>query len=118
MAMTTVTDANFDSLVNENEFVLLDFWADWCGPCKIFKRVIEAVAPQFPEFLFGSINIDEEEVLTKEFEIRSVPSLMILRQQVVVFAQSGTLTAEPLTDLLQQARDLDVAKLDALKEGE
>lgn len=116
MNIIEVTTENFDEVLNQHKLLLLDFWAQWCVPCKAFTKVVEQIAPEFPEFTFGSIDIDKEKTLAEEFEIRSVPSIMILRDEVVVYANSGALTATALKDLLNQAKALNADELDAAKE--
>lgn len=111
MAVMELTEENFNQTLEANDFVLLDFWATWCGPCKVFHKVIEEIAPRYPEFVFGTINIEEQERLAKEFEVQSVPSVMILRNQVVVYADAGALPATALADLLDQTKALDPDQL-------
>jgi len=111
MAVVELTEKNFDQIIKENEFILLDFWAEWCGPCKVFHQVVEEIAPRYPEFFFGTINIEEESKLAEEFNIQSVPSVMILRNQVIVYADSGALPATALADLLDQAKVIDPKNL-------
>lgn len=103
-----LTDATFDTVIASNDLVILDFWADWCQPCKGFTRVLEQVAIEYPNIIFGSVNIDTEKNLAEEFSISSVPTLMIFRQGVIVFFQSGVLPKSAITDLIQQACQLDM----------
>lgn len=110
MPLIEVTEKNLDQTIKDNEFVLLDFWASWCRPCDDFKKVLEEVAPRYPEFIFASINIEKESKLAEDFHIRSIPSVMILRSQVILYADSGALTATALADLLDQAKVVHPAK--------
>ena len=112
-----LTHANFDDLLAKHELVLIDFWAEWCAPCKDFTKVIEKISPDYPEFMFGSINIEDEKELTEEFNIRSVPAVMILRDSVCVYADSGSLNPENLRELLDKTKDLDPEEL-AKQKGE
>jgi len=97
---------NFDEIVDRHPVVLVDFWAKWCKPCRSFSQVIEQVAPRYPQVIFASVDIDEQKELAEEFAIKSVPAVMIIRNQTVVFAQSGALTAGNLAELLEQAQKL------------
>ena len=106
-----VTSKNFDEVAGEHEVLLLDFWAEWCGPCKSFAEVIKQVAPDYPDVTFGSIDIEKESDLAEEFQVRSVPAVMIMRREVVVYADAGALTATSLRELLNQAKSLDPEKL-------
>jgi len=112
-----LTHTNFDDLLAKHELILIDFWAEWCAPCKDFTKVIEKISPDYPEFMFGSINIEDEKELTEEFNIRSVPAVMILRDSVCVYADSGSLNAENLRELLDKTKDLDPGEL-AKQKGE
>lgn len=112
MGILALTEKDFDRTIKENEFVLLDFWAEWCGPCQGFKKVVEEIAPRYPEFVFASINIEEEPKLAEDFHIQSVPSVMILRNQVIVYADAGALPSTVLEDLLEQTKAIDPKELE------
>jgi thioredoxin 1 len=107
-ATVEVTDANFKELVEKDGIVLLDWWASWCGPCRTFGPVFEKVASQHPDVLFGKVNTEEQQALAGEFQIRSIPTLMILRDKVLLFSQPGALPEQALEDLLAQVRALDM----------
>ncbi len=113
MNVVEVNNNNFDEIVERSDLLVVDFWATWCGPCKSFNDVILQVSKQFPEVLFGKVDIDQEPKLAEEFEIKSVPSVMIMRKRVIVFAESGALTGTALIDLLKQAKGLDPEALKA-----
>lgn len=115
MAIVTVTKENFDSVLKENDLIVVDFWAPWCGPCHSFNAVVENMEKDFPEVTFAKINIDEQPELADEFDVKSVPAIMVVRAQVVVMAQSGTLPAKELRDLIEQAKQLDPADLKSEK---
>ena len=111
MNIIKLTEATFHSVVEKHELVVLDFWAKWCGPCKSFAKVIEHLAPNYPEVVFASIDIDEEKELADDFKIASVPTVMILKKQVVVFADAGALPASALVELIDKAKTLDVSEI-------
>ena len=99
--MTTVvaTQDNFSTLVDENEIVV-DFWAPWCGPCRSFAPVFEAVAEKYPGVVFAKVNTEEQQALAAAFQIRSIPTLMVFRQQVILFAQQfGQVYIGPLRQI-------------------
>ncbi len=101
-----LTQANFDEALERHSFLLIDFWAPWCAPCKAFAEVIKQVAPHYPEVVFGSLNIEDQEQLAGEFDVRSIPRVMILRHRTVVYDDSGVLSVESLRELLDSASRL------------
>ncbi|KOV93615.1 thioredoxin family protein [Streptomyces sp. NRRL B-3648] len=103
-----LTKENFDQTVSENEFVLIDFWAQWCPPCRQFAPVYEKAAAANPDLVFGKVDTEAQPELAAAFDIQSIPTLMIIRDQVAVFAQPGALPAPVLEDLIGQARNLDM----------
>lgn len=103
-----LTKENFDQLVTENEFVLIDFWASWCGPCRQFAPVYDKAAEENPDLVFGKVDTEAQPELAAAFNIQSIPTLMIVRDQVAVFAQPGALPEAALTDVIGQARKLDM----------
>lgn len=111
MAVETLTTARFDETVGGNDIVVVDFWAPWCGPCKSFAPVFEAVATENPDVKFVKVNTDEEGALAGHFGIRSIPTLMIFRDQVIVFQQPGALPKGAVDDVLRQVRGLDMVEV-------
>lgn len=120
MTTLTLTSSNFDQIIKDNEIVFIDFWAEWCGPCLAFAPIYEEIAKQFPEVMFGKIDIEKETALANEFEIRSIPMLMVFKKQIVIFSQAGVLPGSALKDLVTQAKMIDMTKVEqeiAKREG-
>jgi len=111
MATVELNKDNFEDVVTQNNMVVIDFWASWCGPCKSFAPVFEAASEQHPDIVFGKVNADDEQELAAAFSIRSIPYVMMLREKVVLFAQAGALPAEGLESVIRQARALDMAQV-------
>jgi thioredoxin 1 len=109
MATVELTKDNFDQVVTGNEMVIIDFWAPWCGPCRGFAPVFEAASEKYADIVFGKINSDDEQELAGQFGIRSIPTLMIFREQIGIFSQPGALPASQLDDIIGKARQLDMA---------
>lgn len=108
--MTTInlTKDNFDQTVSDNPMVVVDFWAPWCAPCRFFSPVFEETAGKNPEVVFGKVNTEEEPDLAGSFGIRSIPTLMILREKVILYSEAGALPQPQLQALVDQARALDM----------
>jgi thioredoxin 1 len=108
MAVLELTQQNFEATVTGNKLVIIDFWAPWCGPCKSFAPVFEAAAEKHPDVVFAKVNSDDEQALSGHFGIRSIPTIMLFREEIVVFMQSGALPASGLESVLAQAKALDM----------
>jgi len=111
MATVALTAETFDEALATNDIVLLDFWAEWCGPCRTFGPIYEQVSENHPDIMFGKIDTEAEQGLAAQFRIMSIPTLMILRDKVVLFAQPGVIPGEGLEDLIAQVRKLDMAEV-------
>jgi thioredoxin 1 len=111
MAIITLTKENFDHVVASNEIVVVDFWAEWCVPCKSFEKIFTEVADQYSDVLFGRVDIEAEPHLATDFMIRSVPTVMILRQKIMVFCESGLLPKTAFVDLIDQAKALNIEEV-------
>lgn len=108
MSTVELTKDNFDEVVTKNDFVLIDFWAAWCGPCRMFAPVYEKAAEANPDLVFAKVDTEAQPELAASFDIQSIPTLMIVRDRVAVFAQPGALPAAALEDVIGQARALDM----------
>ena len=108
MATIELTTSNFESVVSSNDTVLIDFWASWCGPCRSFAPVYEKVSDDRPELVFGKVDTEAQPALAGSFNIMSIPTLMIVREGVVIYSQSGALPERSLVELINRALELDM----------
>ncbi len=108
MATIALTKANFEEVVTGNDMVLVDFWAPWCGPCKGFAPVFEAASEKHGDIVFAKVNTDEEQELAGSFNIRSIPTLMLFREKVILYSQSGALPGSALEQVIAKGRELDM----------
>jgi thioredoxin 1 len=111
MAVVELTKENFEQVVTSNPTVIIDFWAPWCGPCKGFAPVFERVAESQPDVVFAKVNTDDEQEIASHFQIRSIPTLMVFRDQIIVFSQPGALPQSALEQVVVKAKELDMEEV-------
>jgi thioredoxin 1 len=108
VATVTLNTSNFDATVTGNDIVLVDFWASWCGPCRMFGPVFEAASEQHSDIVFGKVDTEDQQELAAHFGIMSIPTLMVFRDQVLLYSQPGALPEASLEDLIGKVRALDM----------
>ncbi|AHK78401.1 thioredoxin [Ectothiorhodospira haloalkaliphila] len=108
MAVIDITQDRLEAAIRDSGTLILDFWAPWCAPCRAFAPIFEEASEQFPDVVFGKVNTEEEQQLAALFQIRSIPTLMIFREQIIVFNQPGMLSASQLNEVLEKVAALDM----------
>ena len=108
VATVDVTQENLHQIVSENNLVIVDFWAPWCGPCRSFAPAYETASEKYPDVVFAKVNTEEQQALAGYFQIRSIPTLMIFREKIIIFAQPGALPASALDQVIEKAKALDM----------
>ena len=118
MAVTTLNTENLDSTITDNDIVVIDFWAEWCGPCQAFKPIFETASENHDGVAFASVNTEEQPDLAAMFQIRSIPTLVVFRDQIPIFGQPGMLPAESLDELIGKVKELDMEEVKAQMEAQ
>jgi thioredoxin 1 len=111
VAVVELTKENFEETITSNDFVIVDFWAPWCGPCRSFAPTYDKVSEDHPDIVFAKVNTEEEQEIAAHFQIRSIPTLMIFREKVIIFSQPGALPEGSFRDLVEKAGELDMAEV-------
>ena len=108
MATIELNEQTLEKTIVENDIVIIDFWAPWCGPCKNFAPIYEEVSEKYPDVVFAKVNTEDEQAIAAHFQIRSIPTLMVFREQIVLFSEAGMLPGSALEQLVKQVKELDM----------
>jgi len=109
MATVALTKDNFEDIVTNNDMVIVDFWASWCGPCRAFAPTFETASEKHADIVFAKVNTEEEQELAGAFNIRSIPTLMVFREKVILYSEAGALPPPALEEVIAKTRELDMA---------
>ncbi|WP_024851323.1 thioredoxin [Hydrogenovibrio kuenenii] len=111
MATVNLTTEEFEKTITDNDIVVLDFWAEWCGPCKQFSPIFESVSEKHPDIVFAKVNVEEQQELAGLFQVRSIPTLVFMREKIVVFSNPGLLPEANLEEGLKSLKELDMEQV-------
>ena len=111
MSTLELNQQNFNATIESGKTIIIDFWAPWCGPCRAFAPTFEAVAEEYPDVVFAKINTEAEPELGAAFNIRSIPTLMVFREQVVLYTQAGMLPKSALQEVVKNSLAIDMVKV-------
>ena len=111
MATLELTNENLVDTINNNDFVIIDFWAPWCGPCQSFGPVYEEISEKYDDIVFAKVNTQDEQEIAAQFNIRSIPTLMIFREQIILYSEAGALPGSAFEELIGQAKAIDMAEV-------
>lgn len=113
VATVDMTTESFEDTISKNDIVFIDFWASWCGPCKSFAPIYESISENHGDIVFAKVDTEAQQELAAQFQIRSIPTLMIFREKVILFSQPGMLGEQQMEELIKQVRELDMEKVHA-----
>ncbi len=111
MATIELNQQNFENAITENDTVIIDFWAPWCGPCRSFAPTFESMSEQHPDIVFAKVNTEVEQAIAASFNIRSIPTLMVFREQVILYSEAGALPASSLAQLIDEVKKVDMSEV-------
>ena len=111
MAVVTATRENIEAMVEDNDIVMFDFWAPWCAPCRQFAPIFEAASDQYEDIVFAKVNTEEEREIAAHFSIRSIPTIMVFRESMLVFAQPGMIPENAIGELIDKIKALDMEEV-------
>ena len=113
MAVVALSKDDFNETIAENDMIIIDFWAQWCGPCKSFAPTFEAASENHTDVVFAKVNTEEQQELAQACNIRSIPTLMIFREQILLYSQAGALPPAQLEDIIDKTKELDMQQVKA-----